>query len=1021
MQDTDFQNLAISTLQAEKYALQYYNIVALAKKLPGEVDFNFYLKCEDGQSYTLKISRLNVEKAELDFQASMMQHLKDNQFPFQIPILVPSVDGSLYQTILDEYKQQRWIRLQKWVEGRMVEDINPRSPKLLEQWGKVAGHLTQALQGFDHPEAHRFYKWNPSETLFSKKYLSYIQENTQKEIANYFWDFFETKTQPKLAALRKSVNYNDAHGHNLLASNDLKNPKITGVIDFGDALYTHTINELAIACAYACMTAPYPVTAAAQVIKGFHQVFPLEEKEVEILYSLIAARLMITVSNAAWNKHNEPDNEYLLVSEKPAWDLLYKWRTISPALAHYTFRAACGWQPCPKASIFENWIANQKEKFAPVIDYSSKKIIPIDLSVGSLDLGNNSNFETTKKFQQTISRFLEDEEAEIGFGGYGESRPFYTTDAYQIEGNSGVQWRTVHLGVDFWTAAEVAVFAPLDGTVYSFENNEGDCDYGPTIILEHNISADLTFYTLYGHLSLASLDGLQIGMPIQKGQKIGTIGTPPTNGNWSPHLHFQIILDRLGAQVDFPGVAFPNEQKVWLSICPNPRHLFPALPVQNNLGNSSIAKILAIRSHSLGKSLSISYQNPLHIIRGYKQYLYDATGRRYLDTVNNVAHVGHEHPRIVRAAQRQTALLNTNTRYLHNNIVQFAEELLATLPPELSVVHFVNSGSEANELALRMVKACTGQRDMIAVEVGYHGNTGGCIDISSYKFDGKGGKGAPPQTHIIPIPDTYRGLYRKEDAAEQYANHAKIAIEKVKKEGRNIGGFIAESILSCGGQIVLPEGYLTSIYQKVRAEGGLCIADEVQVGFGRVGEKFWAFELQGVIPDIVIMGKPIGNGHPLAAVVTTQKVAETFANGMEYFNTFGGNPVSCAIGREVLKVIKEEELQKNALEVGNYLKKELENLQRSHPIIGAVRGKGFFLGFELVKHQKTLEPAPAEATYLANRMRERGILMSTDGPYHNVLKIKPPMCFDISNADFLIKNLEIVLSEDFIKSNGIHS
>ncbi|MGB0929951.1 MAG: aminotransferase class III-fold pyridoxal phosphate-dependent enzyme [Chitinophagales bacterium] len=663
----------------------------------------------------------------------------------------------------------------------------------------------------------------------------------------------------------------------------------------------------------------------------------------------------------------------------------------------------------PKATTFNKWVKTQQGNFAEVVNSNDKKIIHIDLSVSSWVLGNNSNFEDIQKFERRIDRFLEDEDAQIAWGGYGEVRPFYTTDAYQTEGKNGAQWRTVHLGMDFWSKAETPVFAPLKGTVHSFADNKGDCNYGPTIILQHEVSPKLTFYTLYGHLTRDSLDGLKEGMKIEKGQQIAKIGSSLVNGKWPSHLHFQIVLDMQGEKGDFAGVAYPHEKEAWLSLCPNPNLLFPKLqtPISSK---KDASEILEMRHQYLGKSLSISYQKPLHFVRGYKQYLYDTTARRYLDTVNNVAHVGHQHPRIVQVAQRQMGLLNTNTRYLHENIVLFAEELLATLPSELSVVYFVNSGSEANELALRMVKACTGQKNMMAIETGYHGNTGGCIDISSYKFDGKGGNGKPPHTHLLPIPDTFRGLYRNpKTASKQYAEHASQIIEGLQKEGKKLGGFIAESILSCGGQIVLPDGYLKAVYQVVRAQGGLCIADEVQVGFGRVGERFWGFELQDVVPDIVTMGKPIGNGHPLAAVVTTQEVAEKFANGMEYFNTFGGNPVSCAIGREVLKVVQEEKLQQNALEIGAYLIKELKKLQSRFSIIGDVRGKGLFLGIELVKNLDTLEPAAKETAYIANQMRERGILMSIDGPYHNVLKIKPPMCFTKANVDFLAENLEVVM------------
>jgi 4-aminobutyrate aminotransferase-like enzyme/Ser/Thr protein kinase RdoA (MazF antagonist) len=1017
MQNTDFKSLTILEAQAKSYALTYYEIEGETRALPGEVDFNFYLQATDGRQYTLKVSRPGVDVGELDFQASILNHLSTKNLPFNLPEIIPAPGGKSMVEVKDEQGNPRWLRLQKWVPGRMLDEVNPHTPGLLESWGRTAGHFSRALQGFDHPVAHRFYKWNPSEVLFSKKWRAYIRDGEQLEIADYFWNLFENEALPKLPALRQGVNYNDAHVHNLLVGQDLKNPTICGVIDFGDALFTHTVNELAIALAYACMEKPDPLAAATHLIRGYHEIFPLTESEVEVLFPLIGARLLLTVTNAAWNKHLEPDNEYLLISERPAWDLLKKMQQISPALAHFTFRHACGWEPCPMRVVFDKWLSENADALGIVADFGEQQTQLLDLSVSSLDLGNNSNFSTIKNFEKTISRMLENAGASIGYGGYGEVRPFYTTDAYSVMSNAGPQWRTVHLGTDIWAKPETPVLVPFNGKVNSFRDNAGDCNYGPTIILEHEISKELKFFTLYGHLSRESLKGVSIGMPVSKGQQIAAIGSPPENGNWPPHLHFQLMLDMLGMEGDFPGVAFPEEQAVWLSLCPS--HPWPLMHSAWQPGSQAASNaegILHARQQCLGRSLSISYAKPLHIVRGYMQYLYDPDGRRYLDTVNNVPHVGHQHPRVVRVAQRQAGVLNTNTRYLHENIVRFAEELLATFPPELCVVHFVNSGSEANELALRMVRAFTGQRDMVAVEVGYHGNTGGCIDISSYKFDGKGGQGAPPYTQVVPIPDIYRGLYRDEKTAgEKYAGHVRQAIDNIQSAGRNVGGLICESILSCGGQVVLPEGYLSAAYRHIREAGGLCIADEVQVGFGRVGEKFWGFELQGVTPDIVTMGKPIGNGHPLAAVVTTHAVADAFANGMEYFNTFGGNPVSCAIGREVLGIIQDEGLQVHALKTGEYLTAGLKALQQRHPLIGDVRGSGLFLGFELVKDRVGLQPATEAASYLANRMREHGVLMSTDGPFNNVLKIKPPMCFDERNADFLLDMLDKVLAEDFLK------
>ena len=989
----------------------HYGLTVTARPLAGEVDLNFYLQTPAGEEYTLKISRPGEARATLEFQAAILDHLKRRPLPWPVPRLIPSLSGEYLLEVTTPEGTTHFVRLQSWVSGRLLDEINPRSPELLHQWGAACGHLNRALLDFDHPEAHRFYKWNPSQTLFSRQYLPLFASPDQQEIASYFWDRFEKIIQPQLASLRTTVNYNDAHELNLLVDDQGESPTICGVIDFGDALHTHLVNELAIACAYGVMGLPDPLTAACEMTQGFHQVQPLKEDEVEVLFDMIAARLLITVASAAHNQQAEPDNVYLQVSAQPAWEVLQKWRKIPPALAHYRLREACGWEPVPQRSVFDQWLATQPT-IAPVMPWAGKPVTSLDLGVASLDLGNNENFLTIQPFAKTVDRMLAEASADFGVGGYGEVRPFYTTDAYQVMGNAGAQWRTVHLGLDVWGPAETPVFAPLAGTVFSAADNAGERDYGPTIILQHEVAPSLTFYTLYGHLSRSSLTKIEAGQTVTAGQQIATIGPAPENGNWPPHLHFQIILDLLDNTQDFPGVAYPNERATWLSNCPDPGLFYPELP-RLPQAPLTVKELLSIRQQKLGRSLSISYQQPLHIVRGFGAYLYDTDARRYLDTVNNVAHVGHEHPQVVRAAQRQQAVLNTNTRYLHPNLVQFAEELVATLPEELSVVHFVNSGSEANELALRMAKIWAGQQDMIALEIGYHGNTGACIDISSYKFAGKGGQGAPPHTHIVPLPDTFRGRYRDPQTAGQlYANHVQEAIDQVQSQGRNIAGFIAESIVSCGGQIVLPQGYLPAAYQMVRAAGGLCIADEVQVGFGRVGQHFWGFEQQGVVPDIVTLGKPIGNGHPLAAVVTTPAVAEAFANGMEFFNTFGGNPVSCAIGRAVLEVIKTENLQHNALQVGTHLRQGLLALQQEFPIIGDVRGPGFFQGIELVTDPDLRTPAAEQASYLANRMRQRGILMSTDGPLHNVLKIKPPMCFSHDNADFLLENMRVVFQEN---------
>ena len=422
-------------------------------------------------------------------------------------------------------------------------------------------------------------------------------------------------------------------------------------------------------------------------------------------------------------------------------------------------------------------------------------------------------------------------------------------------------------------------------------------------------------------------------------------------------------------------------------------------------------EILELRKRHLGGSLSISYRSPLKIVHGEGQFLYSEDGTEYLDCVNNVCHVGHCHPRVVKAAREQIGLLNTNTRYLHDHIVEYARRLAATMPEPLEVCFFVCSGTEANELALRMARTATGRRDVVVLEGAYHGNSSAMVDLSPYKFDGDGGGGRPDYVHVAPVADGYRGEHRYGDPAiaTKYAAGVAGALQRAELSGHPAGLFLAESIPGCAGQIVLPEGYLSRAYSHARRAGALCAADEVQVGFGRVGTHWWAFEAQDAVPDVVTLGKPIGNGHPMGAVVTTRAIADAFDNGMEYFNTFGGNPVSCAVGLAVMDVIEDEGLRENALEVGEDFRKGLAELAATHAAVGDVRGLGLFIGVELVRDPDTLEPATEEATWVINEMKERGILLSTDGPYENVLKIKPPLVFTRDDAARVVTELDAVL------------
>lgn len=424
----------------------------------------------------------------------------------------------------------------------------------------------------------------------------------------------------------------------------------------------------------------------------------------------------------------------------------------------------------------------------------------------------------------------------------------------------------------------------------------------------------------------------------------------------------------------------------------------------------SAADLLARRRAITSSAQSISFTKPVKFIRGRGAYLIDERGRPFLDMYNNVCHVGHCHPHVVQAGQRQIARLNTNTRYLTEAHVAYAERLAALFPLALDTVFLVNSGTEANELALRLACTHTGREDIFVLDSAYHGHTRKLIEVSPYKFMGPGGKGqAEPWVHVVPMPDGFRGQYKGE-TRETGVAYGETVGSAIRDAERPVAAFLAETLPSCGGQIIPPPGYFETAFQHVREAGGVCILDEVQVGFGRVGSNFWAFEDYDVVPDIVVLGKPIGNGHPIGAVICTQEIANSFeANGMEFFSTFGGNPVSCAIGQAVLDVIENEGLQEHAHSAGAYFLDALRELKDKFECIGEVRGRGLFLGIDLVESDG-MTPATALAGRVVDALREGRILTGTDGPGENVIKIKPPLVVTRADVDRFILELESILS-----------
>jgi 4-aminobutyrate aminotransferase-like enzyme/Ser/Thr protein kinase RdoA (MazF antagonist) len=1027
---------AFSLADAERIARECYGHEGSATALASERDQNFLVVRRDGSRIVLKIANAGEDPAMLAAQQAVMAHLTAHSE--RTPRVVPTAVGDTTCTVTgpDGRKHLAWAVT--YLPGVVLANACRRSSELLRDFGTAIGELRRGLDGFDHPAIHREFYWDLAQARrVIADYRPLIDDAGLGATIDSVMERFDRRIAPGLVSLRRAAIHNDLNDHNVLVGDGAhaapghgldtgargvladdpwsRHQRITGIVDFGDMVHSYAIGDLAIAAAYVALDAPDPLTAMSSLVRGYHAISALEENELAALPGLILLRLCASACIAAEQRRQRPDNDYLDVSQAAIRRTLPALAAIPFGLAEAAFRDACGLEPSRSSARVRAWLQRNASSFASVLDADLRRerCTVLDLSIGSPMISGDERENAEPLLTKRVFGAMAADGTRVGVGRYDEPRLLYTSSFFAAGGDLLEERRTIHIGLDLFADAGTPIYAPIAGTVHAFADNHAPLDYGPLIILRHETDDGTEFFTLYGHLSRESLHGLTLGKPIPRGARIATMGTPDVNVGWTPHLHLQLITDLLELGTDYPGVARASQRALWRSLSPDP-NLVVGIPADRfpRLAPGK-ASALAERRTLLGRNLSVAYRDPVRIARGWMQYLFDDEGRRYLDAYNNVPHVGHAHPRVVRAGADQMAVLSTNTRYLSDIVNEYAERLTATFPAPLRVCYLLNSASEANELALRLARATTQRRDMIVLEAAYHGNTTSLIDLSPYKHAGPGGSGAPDWVHVAPLPDDYRGPHTRHDfeAGTKYAAAIATIIARQDAAGRSIAGFIAESCPSVGGQIMLPPGYLAAAYAGVRAAGGVCIADEVQTGLGRIGTHFWAFESQGVVPDIVVLGKPLGNGHPLAAVVTTPEIAAAFDNGMEFFSTFGGNTVSCAVGLAVLDVMRDDGLQAHALRVGERMLRSLGALMTRHAVIGDVRGSGLFIGVELVRDRATLEPAAAEASYVVERMRELGILLGTDGPHHNVVKIRPPMPFTDTDADLLVESLDRVLAE----------
>ncbi len=1006
MTDLDHPAPDVSREQAGRLASEHFGLTGELSRLDSERDQNFRLVSDAGE-WTLKIVNASEPAIESEFQAALLEHLGAVAPQLALPRLRKAASGTALATVTTAAGARHALRMVSWLPGRPLAE-SERTPEVLHSLGRMLGRMDRALQGFIHPGALRVLDWDVRRAGQSRARLHHVADAADRALLARFLDRFEATVAPRLPALRAQVIHNDANDWNVLV--DPQQPgEVAGVIDFGDALHTVLIAEVAVACAYAMLDQDDPIGAAARIAAGFHAEYPLREEEVDLLFDLIAARLVISVTLSAQRRERTADNPYLAISEAPAWRLLRRLDAMNPRFATAILRMACGFDAAAGAGAIVDWIDRNARNFAPIVQPHPATLAKALVPYGEAD--HPMTVASAAAEPQAASDWWDAHAAEhgiaLGIGPWGEARTVYSGDMFRSRFVEGER-RIHHLGLDLFMPAGTKLHTPLAAVVKSVEIEEDPLGYGGLVALLHEPEGCPPFVTLWGHLAHEAAARLKPGDRLEAGALVGEMGNHAENGGWAPHLHLQISADPQLAARDILGVGEARYLDVWRSLFPDATTLAGLPPETFAQTGRSRAEIVAARKATLLPNLSISYSEPIKFVRGDGAWLIDDRGRAYLDCFNNVCHVGHAHPHVVEAIATQAARLNTNTRYLHDNIVAYAERLTATLPPELCVASFACSGSEANSLMLRMARNHTGREEAIVLDWAYHGTTQELIELSPYKYKRKGGKGRMPHVFEAAIPDSYRAPadWPVEEHARRFAASVAEQIETMRGQGRAPALFLAESIPSVAGQVFLPPDYLKEVYAMVRAAGGLCVADEVQVGFGRVGSHWWAFETQGVVPDIVTMGKPIGNGHPMAALVTTREVAASFNNGMEYFNTFGGNPVSCAAGLAVLDVIEQGDLRRNAAEIGAYLVERFRDMQARHEAIGDVRGMGLFLGIELVEDRRSKVPATALAKKICDGVRRRGVLIGTEGPHDNVLKMRPPMIFTRANADHLVAILE---------------
>ena len=654
-------------------ARELLGVAAAVEPLPSERDQNFALWIDGERRVVLKIASAAEDRAFLVAEQRAMQHVAQRMDG--TPRVCVLRDGTTLARAIGPDGRAHEVWAVSVVPGAPLASALHRSAVLWQQLGAAAGELGRALDGFDDPALHRDFHWDLAQgRAVVARHRPRIADRELGAAIDALIDRFDRHTQPLLAGLPRAAIHGDLNDHNVLVGGGSASgerwQRVTGIVDFGDMVHGIAVGELAIAAAYAMLDAADPLSVMWHLVRGYHGVRALAEPEMAAVFGLASLRLCTSACIAAYQHSLHPDNDYLEVSQRPLARTLPRLARIPAGIAAGAVRGACGLEPIAASARVRRWLAQRAGTFAPVlgIDLATERSLVLDLGVGSPLVAGDDADNAEPPFTARLSAAMREAGVEVAIGRYAEPRLLYMTPAFAAGDGTLDERRTVHLGLDLFAAAGTPLHAPLDGEVRAADEHRLHLDYGGVIVLAHRTDDGTEFFTLYGHLDPASFAELRVGQRIARGQRIAALGAPADNGGWTPHLHLQIICDFLELGSDFPGVSTASRRDVWCSVSPDPNLLvgvpaarFPAEP-------PPVADALAHRRARIGPSLRVAYRRPLRLVRGWRQYLYDDDGRRYLDGYNNVPHVGHCHPRVVAATARQMAVLGTNTRYLHDGL-----------------------------------------------------------------------------------------------------------------------------------------------------------------------------------------------------------------------------------------------------------------------------------------------------------------------------------------------------------------